>query len=217
MNTCHHCGGICINRGRRAGAQVLYCKTCGRYHQATYRYKAWATGMDERITTCVKEGCGIRSIGRMLGISPTTVIARIRRIASGLGPGSIPKGRKYEVDELATYIRNKKNRVWVAYALDKKDRRVVALRVGARSKRMLRPLVDTLLLANAKHIGTDGLDLYRYLVPTELHHVKGFGINRIERHNLTLRTQLKRLARRTICYTKSLDLLYACVAIHCWG
>lgn len=153
----------------------------------------------------------------MLCISPTTVIARIKRIAAKLGPGPIATGRSYEVDELSTYVGNKKNRVWVAYAMDRISKEVVALRTGRRSKRTLRPLINTLVLAAAKQVRTDALPLYRSLVPQDLHRVKRAGTNGIERMNLNLRTHLKRLSRRTICYSKSTAMLAACVTIYCWS
>lgn len=177
---------------------------------------AHTPGLDDRITMLTREGCGIRSTGRVLGISPTTVITRIKRIAARLAPGPIPKGRSYEVDELSTFVGHKKNRVWVAYAVDRSTKDVVGMRVGKRSKRMLRPLVDTLLLSEAKRIHTDGCDSYPALIPANIHRVKRFATNGIERMNLTLRTCLKRLARRTICYSKSEAMLAACLAIVCW-
>ncbi|WP_343791129.1 IS1 family transposase, partial [Wandonia haliotis] len=39
----------------------------------------------------------------------------------------------------------------------------------------------------------------------------------IERKNLTLRTHVKRLNRRTICYSKSLLTLSAIMRIYFWG
>jgi len=152
-----------------------------------------------------------------MGIAVSTVIARIKMIATSLGPGYIPKGRSYEVDELATYVCNKKNRIWVAYALDRKRKAVAAMRVGKRSKRTLRPLINTLVLADAKRIQTDALNLYHSLIPEPIHRVKRAGTNGIERMNLTLRTHLKRLNRRTLCYSKSATMLLACVQIYCWG
>ncbi|MBP6430489.1 MAG: hypothetical protein KA319_01880 [Ferruginibacter sp.] len=65
-------------------------------------------------------------------------------------------------------------------------------------------------------IYTDGLSNYKYLVPPTLHSIKQFGTNRIERVNLNLRTHLKRLGRRTICFSKSLAMLLACVKIYFW-
>jgi IS1 family transposase len=173
--------------------------------------------MDARIATLTREGCGIRSTGRVLGISPTTVIARIKRIAARLGPGPIPKGRSYEVDELSTFVGHKQNRIWVAYAMDRRSKAVVSFRVGKRSKRMLQPLLDTLLGSEAKRIHTDGCEIYSALLPPNIHRMKRFATNGIERMNLTLRTRLKRLSRRSICYSKSVAMLAACVAIVCWA
>ena len=213
---CGHCCGACARKGKHGDTQLYKCHACGKYQRHHYRNKACAPGVDGRITTYVREGGGIRSIARIIGISASTVVARIKSIAARLGLGIIPEGRVYEVDELSTYVGHRKNRVWVAYALDRKVKRIVSLRVGKRSKRMLRPLVETLVLADAKRICTDGLDLYRFLVPVAIHSVKRFGTNHIERMNLNLRTHLKRLARRSICYSKSLVMLQACVAIYCW-
>ena len=215
---CSQCDGQCVRKGMRSGVQQYRCSVCGRYQRELYQYKAYGKDVDRWIVALVKESCGIRSIARLMGLSPTTVIARIKRIAKHLRPNMpIRMGRNYEVDELATYCRKKKNRVYLAYAFDRAERRVVSLAVGRRTKAMLAPVIATLQLADARTITTDGLDIYRTLIPTAIHRVKQFGINRIERHNLTLRTHLKRLARRTICYTKSLAMLRACAVIRCWG
>jgi transposase-like protein len=40
--------------------------------------------------------------------------------------------------------------------------------------------------------------------------------NKIERHNLTLRTHLKRLVRKTLCFTKSDEMLENCVRLYCF-
>jgi len=202
----------------RGGVQQFRCNACGLYQRELYRYKAYGRDVDRWIIALVKESCGIRGIARLMGLSPTTVIARIKRIAKYLRPNlPIRTRRSYEVDEIATYCRNKKNRVYLAYAFDRAERRVVSIAVGRRTKAMLAPVINTLQLADARTITTDGLDIYRSLIPAAIHRVKEFGINRIERHNLTLRTHLKRLGRRTLCYTKSLAMLRACAAIGCWG
>ena len=214
---CAYCQGLCHQKGKRGTVQLVRCATCGKYQRTQYRNKACTPGMDSRIVGLTREGCGIRGTARILCISPTTVIARIKRIASRLGPGTIHRGRSYEVDELCTYVGNKKNWGWLASALDRTTKRVVAFRIGKRSKRMLRPLVDSLVLADARYIRTDGCDVYRTLVPGKLHHVKRFGTNGIERFNLHLRTCLKQLGRTTLCYSKCATMLAACVAVVCWG
>ena len=100
--TCGHCQGTCRRKGRYRAVQLLRCNACGKYQRAAYTRKAYMPGTDGRIITLTREGCGIRSIARIVDISATTVIARIKRIAARLGPGPIPKGRTYEVDELST-------------------------------------------------------------------------------------------------------------------
>ena len=78
-------------------------------------------------------------------------------------------------------------------------------------------ITSTLLLSGANHIVADKLNIYKELIPKEIHSTKHRGINHIERQNLTLRTHLKRLNRRTICYSKSIAMLYAVVKIYFWG
>ncbi|HPF91197.1 MAG TPA: IS1 family transposase [Flavobacteriales bacterium] len=63
----------------------------------------------------------------------------------------------------------------------------------------------------------DGCETYPARIPTTLRRVKRTGRNWIGRMNLTLRTRIKRLGRRTIRYTKSTTILAACVALACWG
>jgi len=124
--------------------------------------------------------------------------------------------RVYEVDELKTYIKNKTKDCWVIYAIDKQTRQVMDLKVGGRTKKNLKRVTDTLLLANCKQIFTDGLGLYRQIIPAALHKVRRYGTNHIERKNLTIRTRLKRLNRKSIAFSKSLLMLEACLKIYFW-
>ncbi|MBW7867331.1 MAG: hypothetical protein H3C31_03280 [Brumimicrobium sp.] len=88
--------------------------------------------------------------------------------------------------------------------------------VGTCCKRTLLKVTETLILSEAKIIYTDGLDLYKQLIPKTIHEKHKRCTNHIERQNLTLRTHLKRLNRRTICYSKSLVMLLAMVKIYFW-
>ncbi|WP_143013885.1 IS1-like element transposase [Mucilaginibacter sp. OK268] len=47
-----------------------------------YFKKAYKSGTNSYIINHVREGCGIRSIARLLNIPPNTVIRRIKNIAS---------------------------------------------------------------------------------------------------------------------------------------
>jgi insertion element IS1 protein InsB len=160
--------------------------------------------------------CGIRGIGRVLGISPTTVLKRIINAAQSLPkPATMALGKTYEIDELRTFIGNKKHPCWICLAMQVETRSIVAISIGHRSKRKLSQVVQTVLHAQPQRILTDGLVIYRNLIPSAIHIVKGHCTNHIERFNLSLRTSLKRLSRKTICYSRSLLLLACCVRIFC--
>jgi len=121
------------------------------------------------------------------------------------------------MDEMFTYLGNKDRRICIAYAIDRNTRGVVGFSVGRRNVTTLRIVTESLILSEAKEIRTDKLNLYQTLIPEEIHHVKRRGINHIERFNLTLRTHIKRLNRRTIAYSKSLVVLSAILKIYFWS
>jgi IS1 family transposase len=125
--------------------------------------------------------------------------------------------KTFEVDELRTFIGKKENKFWVVCAFERETKRVVDFRVGRRTKRTLRFVTDTLLLTHARKIYTDGLKLYEFIIPKIIHKKSAFMINHIERMNLNIRTHLKRLNRRTICFTKNSLMLEACLKIYFWS
>lgn len=215
---CNYCKRPCIKKGKRKnGIQKYRCTRCGKYQQKTYLHQAWMPGINEQIKTLVKESCGIRSISRVLNISSTTVIHRIRQIASRIIKPKIRMGKEYEVDELKTYRGRKTRERWLVYALSREDGQVVDYRIGRRTKRTLGAVVETLLLSKARKIFTDKFQLYKYLIPLWLHRWRQYAINHIERMNLNLRNGLKRLGRKTLCFSKSDSMLEACVKIYFWG
>jgi len=80
------------------------------------------------------------------------------------------------------------------------------LKIGT-STVMRNKLIDRLLGLGVKKIRTDRLTHYQRLTPKERHHSSVYGINHIERKNLTLRPNLKRLSRRTICFNRKFSIL----------
>jgi IS1 family transposase len=164
-----------------------------------------------------REGCGIRSISRILKVSLVTVIKRIRTIGKSIvRPFAILNDKEYEVDEMRTFIGNKQRLYWVVYALRKDTREVIDLKVGKRNLKTLGRVVDTVLLSGARKVFTDGYKLYKTLAPREVLRQTKYNINYIERKNLSVRTHLKRLSRKTICFSRSKEMLEACLKIYFW-
>lgn len=200
-----------------SGIQKYQCKTCKKYQREEYRSKGFKGGTEKQIIILMKESCGVRSISRVLNISCTTVIKYIKRVAAQTRKPIIKMHKHYEADELKTFVTKKKNEQWIIYAIDKKTKKVADFKVGKRSKRNLKTVIDTLLFSKAKKIYTDGLSTYRGLIPKEIHRAVPHNTNYIERHNLTLRTHLKRLSRRTICFSKSIEMLESSLRIYLWN
>lgn len=213
---CNRCNSQIIKHGLVNGRQRYRCKACNKTRMSRYTSNACCLAINAHIVNHVKEGCGIRSIARLLDISAVTVLRRIKSIADGIKKPVIPMGRVYELDELKTYVKNKGRDYWVIYALDRQTGQVVDLKVGKRTTVNLQRVTDTLLLARCKQVYTDGLAIYKQLIPSSIHTVKRYGTNRIERKNLSLRTHLKRLNRKSICFSKSLLMLEACLKIYFW-
>ena len=216
---CLFCKGECQKAGRQKnGTQKHYCKRCKKYRQGNYIYKAYRKTVNESICRLVCESVSIRGIARVLEISVGTVLHRIRQVGKRIcKPAIVLNQTELEVDELHTFIGRKGNEYWLAYALNKENGQVVDFVLGRRSKRTLRTLTNTLLLSGVGMIRTDGLSIYRSLIPRNRHQYGAYCINHIERKNLTVRTHLKRLSRRTICYSRSLSMLESCLRIYFWG
>lgn len=208
---------IVKNGKSRNNEQRYICKTCRYSFQNNFIYQSYFVA-DNQIVLLTKEGCGILSTSRILNISPKTVLRRIIKIARNIKrPCPILRGKSYEVDELFTYLKHKNNRICIAYSFEKESKSVIDFVVGRRNKANLRKIIETLILSEAVKVTTDKLNIYKELIPDEMHSTKFRGINRIERNNLTLRTHLKRLNRKTICFSKSLVILTAVVKIYFWG
>lgn len=215
---CRYCSHNCHKKGKQKnGKQKYRCVSCKKYQQGEYGSIVYQPFFNSILIRHITDGCGIRSTARILAISTTTVINRTKKIADSITKPETAFGKEYELDEMKTFIGSKKNKCWIAYAIRKDDRSVTDFRVGKRTKKTLRGVVETLLLSKAKKIYTDGLDLYRYLIPRKQHSKKKFMINHIERKNLTLRTHLRRLSRRTICFSRNAAMLAACLKIYFWG
>lgn len=129
---CKFCKGKCVKYGvQKDGTQRYKCKKCGKTQQGDYKYKAYDTDIDNQIVLLTKEGVGIRGLSRCLGVSVSTVLVRIKRIAESIKTPQIKPHREYEVDEMWTFLVNKHKPLWIGYALDRKSKEVVAFNVGA--------------------------------------------------------------------------------------
>jgi IS1 family transposase len=216
---CKYCDRKCCRSGRQKnGIQRFHCRVCRKYQQQRYLYRAFEAKVNGVIQSLVCESVCIRGMGRILKISVNTVLARIKSIAANIERPIVAEPNPvFEVDELWTYIGRKDNEYWVAYGLNKTTGAVVDFVIGKRTKGTLKLLIDRLLNFQPKKIRTDNLTIYQRLIPTAIHRRGAYCIHHIERKNLSIRTHLKRLSRRKICFTRSIILLESCLKIYFWA
>lgn len=215
INTCVYCAGKLVRNGfSRSRKQRYKCKDCNKTIVENYTYNAYFSNVNKQIVLLLTEGVGIRSIARILQISATTLLKRIIAISKAVGLPVIKQESSYEIDELCTFVKSKSKRLWIVYAFERETKNIVGFNVGARSNLTLKKVVDKVLNANPKAVFTDRLKNYKSIIPQYIHKTARFGTNNIERANLTLRTHLKRLNRKTICFSKSEVVLKAVLKIY---
>ncbi len=149
-----HCEGLCIKAGlQKNGSQRLRCKSCHRYQLQQYKSQAWKPEVVELIKTLLVEGVGIRGTARVLKISVTTVIKRIKKFAACIDKPFINLcGRVIELDEMWTYMRNKSTELWITYAIDRKSKEVIDFIVGSRRSEEIGKVVIPLIVQKVKKI-----------------------------------------------------------------
>jgi len=112
-----------------------------------------------------------------------------------------------ELDEQWSYVAHKGNQRWLWYAVDHLTNTVLAYVFGKRKDKVFKQLKQLLQPFDIACYYTDDWGAYqRHL--DETHHVVGKrNTQKIERKNLNFRTWIKRLQRKTICFSKS-ELLH---------
>ena len=125
--------------------------------------------------------------------------------------GSLPavvihKVKEAELDEMWSFVGSKKQPRWLWEALDHQTGRIVAYTFGRRADRALLKLKALLEPFGIRRFYTDGWGAYhRHLAPHQ-HVVGKRRTPQLERKHLTLRTRIKRLVRKSICFSKSVQM-----------
>ncbi|ELV58980.1 putative transposase [Escherichia coli 99.1775] len=111
-----------------------------------------------------------------------------------------------ELDEQWSFVENKARQQWHWYAYKTKADGVLAYTFGPRTDETCRELPEFLKPFSTGMITRDNRSSYTREMPQDKHLVGKIFTRRIERNNLTLRTHIKRPARKTICFLRSLEI-----------
>lgn len=107
-----------------------------------------------------------------------------------------------EMDEFWSFVRDKSNQRWTWYAMDKASGIILAWHNGGRTDLDFLQLLQYLEHIPIDKYFTDDWGAYSRNLPVGKHFIGKDRTWKIERKNLNFRTHLKRLCRKTICYSK---------------
>jgi len=107
-----------------------------------------------------------------------------------------------ELDEMWSFVQNKDHQRWIWFAIDHKNRKILAFVFGRRKDKVFRKLRALLEPFGITRFYTEDWGAYERNLDTEKHTIGKENTQTIERKNLNLRTHIKRLCRKTLCYSK---------------
>ena len=184
-----------------------------------YDYHGCVPNVKKKIIDMAMNGSGIRDTARALEISPTTVINELKKkesalecvnraVLNRLSPHEVivniqtVEGIEAELDEMWSYVQSKENQRWLWHAIDHHTGKILAYTFGDHKDEVFLKLKELLEPFGITQFYTDDWGAYeRHLSPAQ-HTVGKVNTQKIERKHLTLRTRIKRLVRKTICFSK---------------
>ncbi len=203
------------------GKQRFRCRNTGCIKNTfllNYTAQGRQPGIADKIIDMAMNASGIRDTARVLKISPTTVTAKLkaqgRRLSQvntaflrSLCPRQtmvkIARVEEAEGDEMWSFVGSKSRQHWLWHAIDHTSGKILAYVFGRRKDTVYRQLKALLKPFGIRRFHTDDWGAYARDPLAEEHVVGKDKTWKIERKHLTLRTRIKRLARRTICFSKS--------------
>lgn len=108
-----------------------------------------------------------------------------------------------ELDEMWSFVFSKMNQRWLWLAIDHSNGQILAYTFGRRKDEVFRCFKKLLAAFHISLYYTDDWGSYERNLSASSHIISKKNTQTIERKNLTLRTRIKRLCRKTICYSKS--------------
>jgi insertion element IS1 protein InsB len=209
---CPHCEGTNIKRNgiKSSGQQNYCCKNCNKQFQSHYRYRGADPKVRKQALEMSMNGSGIRDIGRVLKLAPSSVLDKLRRTMSKVSePNLTATVREIQIDEFWTFVgRRKEQKRWCWYAFDPDSGKILAFHIGKRSQSACRKLYEKIKHVDCEFICTDDYKAYQKVIPENKHVISKHFTTHIERRNRDFRTHLKRLARKTVCHSRSDTMLY---------
>jgi insertion element IS1 protein InsB len=113
------------------------------------------------------------------------------------------RGLSSELDEMWSFVARKSNPRWLWHAIDHHTGAVLAYVFGRCKDEVFLKLKALLKPFGITRYYTDGWGAYERHIEAEQHTVGKDNTQKIESKHIRLRTRIKRLVRRTICFSKT--------------
>ncbi len=208
---CLYCNSTEIRKnGKRRGKQNYICVNCGRQFIDVYSLpKGYSDEIKQECLKMYVNGMGFRAIERVTGVHHTTIIYWLKQIGSQLpdAPAESEIPEVGELDELETFVGSKKNKIWLWTAVNHFNEGILAWILGDHSAKTFKPLWDIVYCWQCYFYVTDGWKVYPTFIADSDHIVSKTYMTRVEGENTRLRHYLARLHRKTLCYSKSVEML----------
>ncbi|KAM3090090.1 IS1 family transposase [Phormidesmis sp. 146-12] len=207
---CPECNSTHIRKnGIKKGKQNHICVDCGRQFIDGYAPpQGYSDAMKRECLKMYVNGMVFRGIERVEGVHHTTLITWVRQVGKCLPdaytPDKIPEVG--ELDELETFI-GQKNKIWIWTVVDHFTQGILGWVLGKPSADTFRPLWAIVATWQCYFYVTDGWSVYPGFIPNGDQIICKTYMTRVEGENTRLQHYLARLHRKTLCYSKSAEML----------
>ncbi len=208
--SCSATDGVVRNGKSTAGHQRYLCSHCRKTWQLQFTYTASQPGTHQKIIDNWYEWRWMPGNCPHYGRWPQHDFTSLKKLRPQSVTSRIQPGSDVivcaEMDEQWGYVGAKSRQRWLFYAYDSLRKTVVAHVFGERTMATLGRLMSLLSPFDVVIWMTDGLPLYESRLKGKLHVISKRYTQRIERHNLNLRQHLARLGRKSLSFSKSVEL-----------
>jgi insertion element IS1 protein InsB len=223
---CPHCGSEqIVKRGKTyRGTQRYLCQNtaCARgSFLLDYCNRGCVPEVKQQIIDMSLNASGVRDTARVLRISTDTVLSELKKkevflesvnsaLLRTIDPEevtvAIERAGEAEMDEMWSFVGKKGNQRWLWHAIDHHTGAVLAYVFGRRKDEVFLQLKALLAPFGLKRFYTDQWGAYTRHLDADVHSPGKRNTQKIERKHLTLRTRIKRLVRKTICFSKTTQM-----------
>jgi insertion element IS1 protein InsB len=223
---CPHCHSEqIVKRGKtRTGTQRYLCQNtaCAKgSFLLDYRNRGCVPDVKHQIIDMSLNASGVRDTARVLQISTDTVLRELKKqeaalesvntaLLRTLNPDemavTIERAGEAEMDEMWSFVGKKGHPRWLWHAIDHHTGAVLAYVFGRRKDEVFLQLKALLEPFGLTRLYTDHWGTYTRHLDADVHSPGKRNTQKIERTHLTLRTRIKRLVRKTICFSKTTQM-----------